>query len=108
MVQVCQTHIPNVLLSTNLLITRLSVPCTILARSPGGATGRVHKRYAICQKLQLLEECNRIQRVENLSLRVAAAAMGIPHTIFVRWYKACPRLVDSLGKKKAICKGPVG
>ncbi len=84
------------------------MPRTILARPPGGATSRVRKRYAIHQKLQLLEECNRIQRVENLSLRSAAATMGISHTVLVRWYKAHPRLVDSLGKKKAICEGPVG
>jgi hypothetical protein len=43
------------------------MPRTILARPPGGATVRVRKRYAIRQKLQLLEECNRFRRVENLS-----------------------------------------
>jgi hypothetical protein len=83
------------------------MPRTILARPPGGATGRVRKRYAVRQKLQLLEECNRLRRVENLSLRGAAAAMGIPHTILIRWKKAHPRLTASLGRKKAICGGPV-
>jgi hypothetical protein len=84
------------------------MPCTILARPPGGATGRVRKRYAVRQKLHLLEVCNRLRRVENLSLRGAAAMMGIPHTILVRWKKARPRLTASLGRKKAICGGPVG
>jgi hypothetical protein len=46
--------------------------------------------------------------VENLSLRGAAAAMGIPHTILIRWRKDRHRLTVSLGKKKAICGGPVG
>ncbi len=84
------------------------MPRTILAQPPGGATGRVRKRYAIRQKLQLIEECNRLHRVENLSLQGAAAAMSIPHTILVRWSKARPRLVASLGRKKAISDGPVG
>jgi hypothetical protein len=48
--------------------------------------------------------------VENLSLRGTAAAMSIPHphTILVRWTKAHPRLIASLGRQKAICEGPIG
>jgi len=34
--------------------------------------------------------------------------MSIPHTALVRWTKARPRLIASLGRMKAICKGPVG
>jgi hypothetical protein len=45
--------------------------------------------------------------VENLSLRGAAAAMSIPHTVLVRWTKAHPRLIASLGRMKAICEGPI-
>ena len=85
-----------------------AMPRTILVRPPGGATGRVRRRYAVRQKLQLLEECNRLRRVENLSLRGAAAAMSIPHTVLVRWTKVRPRLIASLGRMKAICEGPVG
>jgi hypothetical protein len=84
------------------------MPRTILVRLPGGATGRVRRQYAVRQKLQLLEECNRLRRVENLSLRGAAAAMSTPHTVLVRWTKARPRLIASLGRMKAICEGPVG
>ena len=84
------------------------MPRTILVRPPGGTTGRVRRRYAVCQKLQLLEECNRLRGLENLSLRGAAAAMSIPHTVLVRWHKARPRLIASLGWQKAICKGPAG
>jgi hypothetical protein len=84
------------------------MPHTILVRPPGGATGRVRRRYATREKLKLLEECNRLCQVENLSLRGAAAAMCIPHTVLVRWTKARPRLISSLGRMKAICEGPVG
>ena len=34
--------------------------------------------------------------------------MCIPHTFLVRWTKARPRLIASLGRMKAICKGPAG
>ncbi len=84
------------------------MPRTILAWPPGGATGVVRKRYAVHQKLQLLEEANRLRRLENLSIRGAAAKMGIHHTILVRWRKDRHRLTASLGKRKAICGGPVG
>ena len=90
------------------VITRLSMPRTILVRPPGGATGRVRRWYAVHEKLKLLEECNRLRRLENLSLQGAAAVMSIPHTVLVRWTKARPRLIASLGRMKAICEGPVG
>jgi len=82
------------------------MPRTILVRPPGGATGRVSRRYAIRQKLQLFDECNRLRRVENLSLRGTAAVMSFPHTVLVRWTKARPGLIASLGRM--ICEGPVG
>ncbi len=46
--------------------------------------------------------------MENLSLRGAVAAMIIPHTVLVRWTKARPRLIASIGRIKAICEGPMG
>jgi hypothetical protein len=84
------------------------MPRTVLVRPPGGATGRVRRRYAIRKKLKLLVECDRLCRVENLSLRGADAAMCIPRTVLVRWSKDRPRLIASLGRQKAICEGPVG
>ena len=84
------------------------MPRSLLVLPKGGVTGKVRRRYAIRQKLQLLEECNRLRRVENLSLWGAAATMSIPHTFLVRWTKARPRLIASLGRMKAICEGPVG
>jgi hypothetical protein len=84
------------------------MPRTVLVRPPGGATGRVRRRYATREKLKLLKECNRLRRVKNLTPRGAAAAMCIPHTVLVRWTKARPQLIASLGRMKSICEGPVG
>jgi hypothetical protein len=54
------------------------MPCTIIARPPGGASGKVRRRYAVRQKLQLLEECNRLQRLWNHSIHTAAVKMYAP------------------------------
>ena len=84
------------------------MPRTILTRPPGGASGKVRKRYAVRQKLQLLEECSRLQRSAKHSVRSAAAAMGVSHVLLVKWYQDRPRIEASLGKSKAICDGPTG
>ena len=84
------------------------MPRTIIARPPGGASGKVRKRYAIRQKLKLLEECSRLRRSMNLTLRGAALEIGISPCLLVRWTNQRHRYEASLGKKKAICAGPVG
>ncbi len=84
------------------------MPRTILTRPPGGASGKVRKRYAVRQKLQLLEECSRLQRSAKHSVRSAAAAMGVSHVLLVKWYQDRPRFEASLGKSKSICDGPTG
>ena len=84
------------------------MPRTIIARPPGGASGNVRRRYAVRQKLQLLEECSRLQRSAKHSVRSAAAAMGVSHVLLVKWYQDRPRIEASLGKSKAICDGPTG
>ena len=84
------------------------MPRTILTRPPGGASGKVRKRYAVHQKLQLLEECSRLQRSAKHSVRSAAAAMGVSHVLLVKWYQDRPRFEASLGKSKSICDGPTG
>ena len=53
------------------------MPCTIIARPPGGASSNVPRQYAVCQKLQLLEECNHLQRSWNHSIHSATVEMGI-------------------------------
>ena len=84
------------------------MPRTIIARPPGGASGKSRRRYAVRQKLQLLEECNRLQRTWKYSIRSAADEMGIPHCILVKWYQDRSRFEASLGNSKAICEGPEG
>ena len=84
------------------------MPRTLIARPRGGASGRVRRRYAARQKLLVLEECNRLQRVENLSLRRAAASMNVNHSQVLRWYHDREKIADSLGRRKAITEGPVG
>jgi hypothetical protein len=42
-------------------LSLVGMPRTIIARPPGGASGKSRRRYAVRQKLQLLEECNRLQ-----------------------------------------------
>ncbi len=84
------------------------MPCTIIARPPGGASSKSHRRYAVRQKLLLLEECNRLQRSWKHSIRSAAVEMGISPCLLVQWYQERSRFEASLGKSKAICKGPKG
>jgi len=84
------------------------MPRTIIARPPGGASGNVCRRYAVRQKLQLLEECNRLQRSRNHSIHSAAVEMGISPCLLVRWYQKRPQFKASLSKSKAICEGPEG
>ena len=89
-------------------LSLVGMPRTIIARPPGGASGKSRRRYAVRQKLQLLEECNRLQRTWKYSIRSAADEMGIPHCILVKWYQDRSRFEASLGNSKAICEGPEG
>ena len=83
------------------------MPRTILVR-PGGA----RKRYSVRQKLQILKECSRLRREDNLSLRGAAALVGIAHSLLVKWTKDVPRLTAYRRErdkgKKSINDGPTG
>jgi hypothetical protein len=54
----------------------LAMPRSILLQPPGGASGKVRTRYALIEKLTLLDESNRLQRDCNLSLRQAAEVIG--------------------------------
>ena len=84
------------------------MPRTIIARPPGVVSGNVRRWYAVRQKLQLLEECNHLQRSWNHSIHSAAVEMGISPCLLVRWYQKRPKFEASLGKNKAICEGPKG
>jgi hypothetical protein len=79
------------------------MPCTIIVRPPGGATGKVRQQYAVVQKLLLLEECHCLWQVHGLSLRDTAAELGVPVCLLSRWTKELPRLqTHTRWKKSAI------
>ncbi len=89
-------------------LSLVGMPRTIIARPLGGASGKNRKWYAVRQKLQLLEECNRLQRSYFYSIRSAAVEMRISPSLLVRWSQERSRFEASLGKSKAICEGPEG
>ena len=93
------THKPNVP-PTALM------PWTILVRPKGGTTGIVCKQYVHLQKIQLVEECRRLRAVHNLSPHGAARALGVNHTLLIRWTAKLPALKARHGKlQKAPTKG---
>jgi len=90
------------------------MPRSILLRPPGGASGKVHKWYALSKKLALLDESTRLQRDCNLSLRRAAEVIGVPVQVLSRWQKEVPTIHAAIAdqpqtrNKKAILDGPKG
>ncbi len=46
-----------------------AMPRMILLVTKGGMSGKTRKRYAVRQKLQVLEDCCRLQKEHNLSSR---------------------------------------
>jgi hypothetical protein len=90
------------------------MPRSLLLRPPGGATGKVCKRYAILQKILLVEESNRLRQECNFSLREAGEELGAPFSVLSRWTKDIKNLCASsranrkAGHRKAILDGPEG
>ena len=90
----------------------LAMPCSILLRPPGGASGKVRKRYALVEKLMLIDESNRLRRECNLSLRKAAEVIGVPFQVLARWHKELPTICAAIAdqprarNKKSILDGP--
>jgi hypothetical protein len=90
------------------------MPCSLLLCLPGGATGKVRKRYAILQKILLVEESNRLRRECNFSLRKAGEELGAPFSVLSRWTKdienlrASSRANRKAGHRKAILDGSEG
>ena len=71
------THKPNISPTTLM-------PRTIFVLPKGGATGIIRKQYVHLQKIQLVEECRRLQAVHNLFLRRAARVLGVNHALLIR------------------------
>ena len=64
----------------------------------GGTTGIVCKPYTHLHKIQLVKECARLRLVHNLSLRGAARALGVNHTLLIRWKAKLSALKVAHGK----------
>jgi hypothetical protein len=62
--------------------------------------GKVRNRYAVVQMLCLLEETDRLRQESNLSLRGAAAELGVRHSRLVKWTKDLPHLQSNPRSKK--------
>jgi hypothetical protein len=93
-------------------LSPLAMPCSILLRLLVGASGKVRKRYALIQKIMLLEESNRLQRECNLSIRRAAQVLVICFQHLARWHREVPQIQAAIAaerrikEKKALLHGP--
>ena len=52
------------------------MPRSILLRPLGGLTGKTRKRYALFQKIMLVEESDRLRVEQNLSIRRAGEVLS--------------------------------
>ena len=90
------------------------MPRSLLLRPPGGATGKVRKRYALIQKIMLLEESNRLHLEHNFSIHQAGEVLGVPFPLLSKWDKEVDRICAGIKaqrqvkKRKALVDGPVG
>jgi hypothetical protein len=90
----------------------LAMPCSILLRPPGGASGKVRKRYALIEKLMLIDESNCLWRECNLSLCKATEVIGMPFQVLAKWHKEVPTIHPAIAdqprarNKKSILDGP--
>ncbi len=85
------------------------MPRTILTHPPGGATGKVRNRYAVVQKICLLEEAACLPWESNLSLQGVAVKLGVQHSLLVKWTKDLHRLQSNpRSKKRSRFAGPNG
>ena len=93
----------------NFTLTSPVMPRMLLVRPRGGAMGKVRKRYAIIEKIMLLNEVKRIHQEGNLSLQGVAAEIGVNHCLLVKWTKELPKLqAHARLNKLAIIDGPNG
>ena len=92
----------------------LAMPRSILLRPPGGASGKVRKRYTLVEKLMLIDKSDRLRRDCNLSLRRAAEVIGVPVQVLSRWQKEVPTIHAAIAdqpqtrNRKVILDGPKG
>ena len=92
--------IPTTYLTLKPNVPPTAMPQTILVCPKGSATGVVCKRYAHLQKIQLMEKCGRLQAVHSIFLCGAARALGVNHTLLIRWMAKLPVMKALLGKQR--------
>jgi len=68
------------------------MPRSLLLRPLGGLTGKTRKRYALFQKIMLVEESNRLRLDQNFSIRRAGEVLGMPFPLLSKWGKEVARL----------------
>ena len=68
------------------------MPRSLLLRPLGGLTGKTRKRYALFQKIMLVEESDRLRVEQNLSIRRAGEVLGVPFQLLSKWGKEVARL----------------
>jgi hypothetical protein len=87
------------------------MPRTAVARRAGGDSGVTRKRYSVRQKLNILEECSRLQRELNLLAVNSATVAGINAVTLRDWTSQLPELRERAKKesaKKSFDNGPAG
>ena len=87
------------------------MPRTAVTRRLGGDSGATQKRYSVRQKLNILEECSRLQRELNLSAAKSATVAGINAATLRDWTSQLPELRERVKKesvKKSFNNGPAG
>ena len=88
------------------------MPRSVLLRPLGGLTGKTRKRYALFQKIMLVEESDRLCVKQNLSIRRAGEVLGVPFQLLSKWGREVARLrAASQAKRrarnrKAVIDGP--
>ena len=88
------------------------MPRSLLLRPLGGLTGKTRKRYALFQKIMLVEESDRLRVEQNFFIRRAGEVLGVPFQLLSKWGKEVARLrAASQAKRrarnrKAVIDGP--
>jgi hypothetical protein len=90
------------------------MPRSIVLRPPGGASGKLRQRYALIQKLMLLDESESLWRERDFSLRRSAQVLGLNFQTLARWRKEVPKIRAAYKaqrqarNRKALLDGPAG
>ena len=85
------------------------MPRSLLVLPKGGVTGKVRRRYAVVEKIMLLEECCRLHLERNLTLRAATDKVGVNVCLLSKWTKDVEWLrANKKLRKRALVDGSNG